>query len=105
MFLSSGKGREAPTTFGSLERPNLSHWTGLDLTGLGPNRVDASLPSPEDGNSSNIRNIVFSSYLKFQTSLEPFEVIFCSLFNDAVNTQALYCWMTGLLMRVVWLEE
>jgi hypothetical protein len=30
------------------------------------NRVDISLPSPEDGNKSSFQNVVFSSYLVFQ---------------------------------------
>jgi hypothetical protein len=29
----------------------------------GPNRVDVSFPSPEDGNENIFRNVVFSSYL------------------------------------------
>jgi hypothetical protein len=33
----------------------------------GPNRVGVSLPSPEDGNRSSFRNVVFSSYLEFRT--------------------------------------
>jgi hypothetical protein len=33
----------------------------------GPNRVDVSFPSPEDGNRSSLRNVVFSSYLEFRT--------------------------------------
>jgi hypothetical protein len=32
----------------------------------GPNKVDVSLPSPEDGNRFIFRNIVFSSYLEFR---------------------------------------
>jgi hypothetical protein len=30
-----------------------------------PNRVGVSLPSPEDGNRSRFRNVVFSNYLEF----------------------------------------
>jgi hypothetical protein len=33
----------------------------------GPNRVDVSLFSPEDGKRSNFRNLMFSSYLEFFT--------------------------------------
>jgi hypothetical protein len=33
----------------------------------GPKRAGVSLPSPEDGNTSSLRNVVFSSYLEFQT--------------------------------------
>jgi hypothetical protein len=33
----------------------------------GPNRVGVSLPSPEDGNRSSFRDVVFSGYLEFQT--------------------------------------
>jgi hypothetical protein len=33
----------------------------------GPNRVAVSFPSPEDGNRSSSRNVVFPSYLKFST--------------------------------------
>jgi hypothetical protein len=32
-----------------------------------PKRVAVSLPSPEDGNRSSFRNVVFSSYLEFWT--------------------------------------
>jgi hypothetical protein len=32
-----------------------------------PNRVGVSLLSPEDGNRPSFRNVVFSSYLEFQT--------------------------------------
>jgi hypothetical protein len=38
-----------------------------DLTATvteGPNRVGFSLPSPEDGNISSFRNVVFSNYLE-----------------------------------------
>jgi hypothetical protein len=33
----------------------------------GPTRLDASLPSPEDGNRFSFGNVVFSSYLEFRT--------------------------------------
>jgi hypothetical protein len=33
----------------------------------GSNRVGVSLPSPEDGNRTSVRNGVFSSYLAFRT--------------------------------------
>jgi hypothetical protein len=33
----------------------------------GPNRVGVSLPSPEDGDRSSFRNVVFSRYLEFRT--------------------------------------
>jgi hypothetical protein len=32
-----------------------------------PNRLGISLPSPEAGNRSSLRNVVFSSYLEFRT--------------------------------------
>jgi hypothetical protein len=32
-----------------------------------PNGVGISLPSPEDGNRSSFRNVVFSRYLEFRT--------------------------------------
>jgi hypothetical protein len=32
----------------------------------GPNKVGVSLHSPEDGNRSSFRNIVFTSYLELQ---------------------------------------
>jgi hypothetical protein len=53
LFPSSGEVRETPILLGPLERANLNHWI---------NRVDVSLPSPEDGNKSSFRNIMFSSY-------------------------------------------
>jgi hypothetical protein len=33
----------------------------------GPNRVGVSFPSPEARNRASFRNVVFSSYLEFQT--------------------------------------
>jgi hypothetical protein len=42
---------ETPILLGPLERANLNHWTS-----------DVSSPSPEDGNRSSLRNVVFSSF-------------------------------------------
>jgi hypothetical protein len=60
LFTSSCEGRETSTLLGS----NFSHWTtdSKELTGVG-----VSLPSPEDGNRSSFRNVVFNSYLEFRT--------------------------------------
>jgi hypothetical protein len=55
MFLPSGEGKETPTILGPLERANLNHRLALSK---GPNRVDVSLPSPEDRNRSTLQ-IVF----------------------------------------------
>jgi hypothetical protein len=33
----------------------------------GPNRVDVSLPLPEDGKKSSVCNLMFSNYLDFRT--------------------------------------
>jgi hypothetical protein len=41
-------------------------WLRLALS-KGPNKVDVSLPSPEDRNRPSFRNIVFSTYLEFLT--------------------------------------
>jgi hypothetical protein len=68
---SSDEGKETPTLLGLSERANLNHWTitGWSRSVLikGPNKVDISLPSPEDGDRSSFQNIVFSSYLEFLT--------------------------------------
>jgi hypothetical protein len=34
---------------------------------MGHNRIGVSLPSPEEGNRSSFRNVVFYSYLEFRT--------------------------------------
>jgi hypothetical protein len=36
----------------------------------GLNRIDVSLPSPEERNRPSFRNVVFSSYLEFRTMEE-----------------------------------
>jgi hypothetical protein len=69
LFLSSDEGREAPTLLGPLERANLSHWTGLDWNvrmSEGPSKIYISLHSPEEGNCSSFRNVVFHSCLEFR---------------------------------------
>jgi hypothetical protein len=50
----------------SFDKPNniLVQWLRL-APFKGPNRVDVSLPSPEDGNRSSFWSVVFSSYLEF----------------------------------------
>jgi hypothetical protein len=58
---SSDDGSKKPTLLGPLGRASLNHCY------KGPNRVDVSLPSHEDGNGSIFRNFVFSSYLEFRT--------------------------------------
>jgi hypothetical protein len=60
-FPSSGEWKETPTLLGPLERAQLNHGT----ISKGPNRVYVSLPSPEKGNRSSFRNVVFW-YLEFQ---------------------------------------
>jgi hypothetical protein len=42
-------------------------WLRLALS-KGPNRVGVAFPSPEDGNRSSFRNVMFSSYLEFRTT-------------------------------------
>jgi hypothetical protein len=46
-----------------LERANLNHWLALST---GHNRVNISLPPPENGKRCSFRNIVFSSYFEFR---------------------------------------
>jgi hypothetical protein len=52
LFPSSGDGRDTPTLLrlASIIEPALSEE---------PNRVGVFLPSPEDGNRSSLRNVVF----------------------------------------------
>jgi hypothetical protein len=63
LFASSDEGKETPILLGPLERANLNRSGPLIEV---PNRVGVSLPSPEDGNRSSFRNVVFSSYLEFR---------------------------------------
>jgi hypothetical protein len=54
---------------GALERAHFDHWIHWKLTlSKGPIRVDVSVHSPEDGNRSSLRYVVFSSYLGFRTT-------------------------------------
>jgi hypothetical protein len=58
MFPSSGEGKEIQTL--------LIEW-GLGFALCeGPNRVGASLPSPEDVKRPSFKNVMFSSYLEFR---------------------------------------
>jgi hypothetical protein len=47
---------------GPVGRVNVNYWTSAE----GHNRVDVSLPSPQERNRSSFRNIVFYSYLELQ---------------------------------------
>jgi hypothetical protein len=58
LFQSSGDGREAPSPFGPLEEASNYIWLFLR---------DPTLPSPEDGNRSNLRNVVLARCLEFRT--------------------------------------
>jgi hypothetical protein len=53
--------RLGPTVLGPLERANFNHWT-LTLS-----KGQVSPPSPEDGNRSSFRNVVFSNLLEYRT--------------------------------------
>jgi hypothetical protein len=64
IFPSSDEGRQAPTSLGPLDKVN--KWIKLALS-KEPSRVGVSLSSPDDGNRSSFRNLVFSSYLEFRT--------------------------------------
>jgi hypothetical protein len=55
MFPSSDEGRNSHTLLGSWE------WLRLALS-KGPNRVRGPVPSSEDGNTSGLRNVMFSSF-------------------------------------------
>jgi hypothetical protein len=48
-----------------LETVNLRLWTWF-ISFLGTQQSRFSLPSPEDGNRSSVRNVLFSSYLEFR---------------------------------------
>jgi hypothetical protein len=63
VFPTSSEGKETHNVLGPLETTNLNRW----ILSKGPNRVDISLPSTEDEKRSSVRNVVFSSYLEFQT--------------------------------------
>jgi hypothetical protein len=65
LFPSSGEGRKTHTLLGHLESANRVQWLTLVLSKR-PNIVGASLPSPEDGNTSSFRNVAFSIYLEFR---------------------------------------
>jgi hypothetical protein len=53
-----------------MRRKHILHWAPWrDLTSVtGPNTVGVSLRSPEEGNRSSFRNVVFSSCLEFRTT-------------------------------------
>jgi hypothetical protein len=68
VFPSSGEGKETPTLLDPLERANLSHRLVIDVRSfLGTQQCFISLQSPEDGNRSGFRNVMFSSYLELRT--------------------------------------
>jgi hypothetical protein len=50
MDLFPSSGENAPTLFGPFEGTNLNHWIQLSM---------CLLSSPEDGNRSSVRNLVF----------------------------------------------
>jgi hypothetical protein len=64
---------KTPTQLGPLERANLNHWTFFiisivwysrehDVSGTGSvSALSSHPPSPEDGNRSSFRNVVFST--------------------------------------------
>jgi hypothetical protein len=60
--------RTAPTFTGFLD---FVHYPVTEVSRLalskGHNKVGVSLPSPEGGNRSSFRNVVFSNYLEFRT--------------------------------------
>jgi hypothetical protein len=66
LYASSGEERETHTLLGLLESVDHNYWTTLRLAlSKGHNRVGVFLPSLEDGNRSNFRDFVFSSYFEF----------------------------------------
>jgi hypothetical protein len=60
----SGEEKEIRILLNPSERVNFNNWLALSK---GSNRAGVSLPSLEDGNRSNLRNVVFSSYLDYMT--------------------------------------
>jgi hypothetical protein len=58
LFLSTSELRETSTVLVPLERTNLNYWIALSKR---PIRTGVSFFSPEDGNRSSFRNVVFSS--------------------------------------------
>jgi hypothetical protein len=76
-FLSTDNGRETPILLGPSRRTNSNHH--------GPNRVDVSLPLPEDGSRSSSRNVVISSYSKFRTMETSRNPVFLSVIYHRRN--------------------
>jgi hypothetical protein len=68
VFPPSGEGGDV-NSVGSLRKnyPLTLDWLVLSN---GHNRVVVSIPSPEDGNRSGFSDVVFFSYLEFQTMYE-----------------------------------
>jgi hypothetical protein len=62
-FPSSGEGEEDIYSVGPLKK---NHWLRLVLY-KGPERVDVSLPSPEEEKRCSFRDVSFYSYLEYRT--------------------------------------
>jgi hypothetical protein len=70
-FPSSGEGKETPTQ----AVPFSKRYNG----------VDVALPTPEDGNGSSFRNVVFPSYVKLVHQPRDSEI--SSTFNAQIGTR------------------
>jgi hypothetical protein len=70
MFPFSGEGRETPTLLGPLDRAGLNHCDRLVLS-KEPKRLGTSLPSPEDGDTTSVLNIVCFWICRMDKSTNP----------------------------------
>jgi hypothetical protein len=71
-----GWGEEDTYSVGFLKK-ELTSVSGPALS-KGPNRVAISLRSPEDGNTSSFRNILFSSHSEFRTMVKAQKPLGCT---------------------------
>jgi hypothetical protein len=79
LFPSSGEGgQKTPTQLGPSERANLNHWVGV-----------FSPSSPEEGNRSSFRNVVFFGILDDGKSPEKF-CEFCATYTIVRILSSLY---------------
>jgi hypothetical protein len=64
----------------------------------GRNRVGVFLPSPENGNSSSARNVVFSTYLEFRTMNEVKELVILIVIHHRQNPLESTCWVMYVIV-------
>jgi membrane-bound acyltransferase YfiQ involved in biofilm formation len=64
----------------------------LDLS-KGPNRDGVSPPLPEDGNRSSFQNVVFSSFLEYQTMVIVQKLVISSVIHHHKNRLESTSWI------------